>query len=677
MRDVISKKMFVMGMDAADPRFMKRMLKKGLMPNTQKFIDAGSCREDLVLLGGHPTVTPPMWTTLATGCYANVHGITDFYAKGTAIDTLKYGLDSRMCKAEPLWNVFAEQGAKTMVWHWPGCGWPPTSDSPNLAVVDGSSPGVVGLGVAGIEFEFFIGASEEIQNVTFIQSASGDAGTACYITGLDAEELDVYDGVGANFNDHSGNDLRNLIIDHKNDGTYGYMVNQKAHIAQTPIKPAKGWADAPEDAKELTVLLSKGLIRRPALVLKNEDGVYDKVAIYKSKKESQPIVVLPVGVVVSNIIDDCIVGDEHHTVNRSMKLMEMAPDGSRARIWVSGALDIDEIRHVCHPKSLYDELVAKFGYPPASANYGVHEADEVLGLMLEEWKVNSDWTANCLNYLMEEKGYDVVFSHYHMIDLVAHHVIQMMCDKGDNKYSEDVYIGFMEELYMELDRYIGKYLHLLDEGWTVFLVSDHGQVCSKNELLAYGDPNGVSVQMFEELGLTVLKRDENGNRLREIDWEKTVAVAQRGPYIYLNLKGRSDHGIIDPQDQYEVEEEIITKLYGYRSKKTGKRVISVALRNKDAIHFGLGGPDSGDIIAFAAEGYDFDHGDSISTTYGEQDTSVSPMFIAAGTGIKQGYTTERVIRQIDLAPTMAVLGGVRMPAQCEGAPVYQILENEF
>jgi len=678
LRKAISNKMFVLGMDAVDPRFMKRMIEKGLMPNTEKFIAQGSCREDLVLLGGHPTVTPPMWTTLATGCYANVHGITDFYAPGTQIDTIKYGLDSRLCKAELLWDVLTEQGKKTMVWHWPGCGWPPTSDNPNLAVIDGTSPGVVGLGVAAKEFEFFIGASEEIETATFIKSASGDAGTACYITGLDAKELDVdSDGLAECFNDHSGKDLRNIIINHDKDGTYGFMVKQKAHIAQSPIKPAKGWADAPEDAKEMVVLLSQGFIRRPALIMKNESGVYDRVAVYKSKKEQQPIVVLPVNVLVPGIIDDCVVGEEHYTVNRSMKLMEIAPDGSRLKMWVSGAMDIEEVRHVCHPKELYNELVDKFGYPPAPANYGVHEADEVLGLMLEEWKVSSDWTANCLNYFMTEKGYDMVFSHYHMVDQIAHHVIQMMCDKGDNKYDESVYINFMEQLYIELDRYIGKYLYLLDEGWTVFLVSDHGQVCSKHELLAYGDPNGISIQMMEELGLTTLKRDANGNRTREIDWEKTVAVNQRGPHIYLNLKSRSENGIIAPEEQYEVEEDVITKLYSYKSKKTGKRVISVALRNKDAVHFGLGGPDSGDIIAFAAEGYAFDHGDSISTTYGEHDTSVSPMFIAAGKGVKVGYTTERIIRQIDLTPTMAYLAGVRMPAQCEGAPVYQILEDEF
>lgn len=50
------------------------------------------------------------------------------------------------------------------------------------------------------------------------------------------------------------------------------------------------------------------------------------------------------------------------------------------------------------------------------------------------------------------------------------------------------------------------------------------------------------------------------------------------------------------------------------------------------------------------------------------------LFVAAG---KEGCKTNRVIKQIDVAPTLAVLGGVRMPRECEGAPVYQILTEEF
>ena len=46
------------------------------------------------------------------------------------------------------------------------------------------------------------------------------------------------------------------------------------------------------------------------------------------------------------------------------------------------------------------------------------------------------------------------------------------------------------------------------------------------------------------------------------------------------------------------------------------------------------------------EGYNFDHDDCLSTTWGENDTSVSPIFIAAGKGIKENFKTNRMIRQV-------------------------------
>ena len=67
----------------------------------------------------------------------------------------------------------------------------------------------------------------------------------------------------------------------------------------------------------------------------------------------------------------------------------------------------------------------------------------------------------------------------------------------------------------------------------------------------------------------------------------------------------------------------------------------------------------------------------MSTFYAFAGTSVSPIFMAAGPGIKENFITDRIIREVDVAPTVALLGGVRMPAQCEGAPVYQILSKEM
>ena len=157
MEKARANKILILGIDGMDPVLTKKYVEAGKMPNTKKIIERGAQREDLTMLGAHPTITPPMWTTLATGCYPMVHGITCFSRQSPDnLDEMLYNLDSRNCLAEPLWNVFAENGKKTLVFHWPGSSWPPTSDSPNLHVVDGTQPGVVNMGVAEVESELVI-----------------------------------------------------------------------------------------------------------------------------------------------------------------------------------------------------------------------------------------------------------------------------------------------------------------------------------------------------------------------------------------------------------------------------------------------------------------------------------------------------------------------------------------
>ena len=113
-RQARADKLLLLGVDGMDPRLTRKLVDEGKMPNLKKYIEVGSQRHDLAMLGGHPTVTSSMWTTLATGAYVNVHGITAYYRKGDDIDQTAYNLDARKCKAEQLWNVFAEAGKKPL-----------------------------------------------------------------------------------------------------------------------------------------------------------------------------------------------------------------------------------------------------------------------------------------------------------------------------------------------------------------------------------------------------------------------------------------------------------------------------------------------------------------------------------------------------------------------------------
>lgn len=120
MNNLLTKKLMVLGMDAMDPRLTRKFVDMDLMPNT-KMIENGACRQDIVLLGGQPTVTPPMWTTMSTGAYPITHGITCFFRQSADyLERTGYNLDSRNRTAEQFWNVATEAGMKTLVYHWHG-----------------------------------------------------------------------------------------------------------------------------------------------------------------------------------------------------------------------------------------------------------------------------------------------------------------------------------------------------------------------------------------------------------------------------------------------------------------------------------------------------------------------------------------------------------------------------
>ena len=673
----MNNKVLVLGVDGLDPRLTKKYMDKGVMPNFEKFQKRGSAREDLVMLGAMPTITPPMWTTLATGAYCETHGITDFWnPHPEKLDTLIYSFDSHNCKAEQLWNVTAEAGKKTLVYHWPGSSWPPSSDSPNLHVVDGTQPSNINIAVGTAEWGQWIEASESFVEEHIDEKEADESGAGCVITDLETEEdLDgSQNGLDMSLKQKT---LVNMVMS-EHEGECAGAFRSELYEAKTtlPIKSAKNWANAPEGAKEFAIPISNGMERRPVLIIPNEQGVFDKIAIYKSKKDAEPIVVLDtIDEVVSDIMDTVFKNGEHIEVARQAILLDVSEDGSHVEMWFGNAMEAhNDI--LFHPKSLLDQIREKAGEIRSVSMMIGNSAKCGHKIFTPLWESYSEWQANAMNALIEENGYEVVFSHLHNVDIAGHTFWEISKYRPHIKeYDETWMQAIMERFYVDTDRYLGRFMHLLDEGWDIIVTSDHGLLCADEEepAVPIGDPYGINIKVMQELGYTVMKKDEDGNDLREIDWSKTTAIAQRGIYIYLNIKGRDPEGIVDPADQYELERKIIDDLYNYRWN--GKRIVSLAVRRKEAAHFGLNSDRCGDIIYFNEEGFNRIHGDSISTYQGYADTSVSPIFMAAGPNIKEDYVTDRVIREVDVAPTVAVLTGVRMPAQCEGAPVYQIIED--
>lgn len=160
-------------------------------------------------------------------------------------------------------------------------------------------------------------------------------------------------------------------------------------------------------------------MRRPCLILKNTDGIYDKVAIYKSKKELQPIITLEKDVYTRDFIDDVNKDGNLKTASRCARVLELAEDGSRVRLWLGHATDMNNDL-VWHPKELHREIMANIGCVPLAAQCSGKVHENVEKLLLPSWDTYTQWQADCLTYLMDNDRYDVIFSHVHNVDALGH-----------------------------------------------------------------------------------------------------------------------------------------------------------------------------------------------------------------------------------------------------------------
>lgn len=691
----LTEKLLLLGVDGMDPRFTKRLLNEGKLPNVKKLIERGACREDLMMLGANPTITPPMWATLATGAYPMTHGIMDYCISGEEDKDITLGaFSSAFLKAEPIFNVTANAGKKTLCMHWPGGSFPPTVDN-NIYTIDGSSPGACCAWANQRDKDTVFIASTKAEKVSyrpmsvFTSDLEGDevlkytwhTTTASGVTPEAKERIEKYLEWYKNQINVEGYTIDyTYVVDSvyypEGKGIQWNLADFPIGGSISPVYPANGWEiDIPADAKEFVMIMGWGQVTRYALILKNDNGVYDKVAIYKDKKTEEPITVLE-NDVFTGVYDVMPSAKGEETVFRNMRLLKIAEDGSYVRIWGSCAISCDD-DSVWFPKSLFKEILEKFGPPQPTSQLSGNDADLILKCNNPQWALAAEWQSNVMHYMIEKYGIEVICSHMHNVDLQSHNYLKYMKNRPTSRYDENEVLKFADATYKVTDDYIGSFMHLLDEGWTILLFSDHALTCAEEDGTAMGESSGVCVEPFRGWGYTVMKVDENGKELPEVDMTKTKAIMTRSNSIYINVKGRDKYGIVAPEDKYELEEEIITNLYSLKHERTGKRMIALALHNKDAVLLGLGGPMGADIVFFIHESYVEDHGPGLSTAWGYNDTSLSPIFIAAGQGIKENFRTTRYIREVDLAPTAAVLLGVEIPAECEGAPAYQIFTENL
>ncbi|MCM8766687.1 MAG: alkaline phosphatase family protein [Candidatus Omnitrophica bacterium] len=559
----------------------------------------------------HPTITPPNWTTIVTGSWIGTHQIVCFnLLEPGQLEKTYAAFYKDDCKAEYIWEAAERIGKKTILLNYPST-WP-------NAVKNGIQVGGGGLAINEYRLR---GVMEWGIKVDI----SADL---CFTT----EELP-----------------QSYLIKIKNIEGWKNLPEEK-EFKEAEIKIEFRWSDYISKEKPWYILLI------------NSGNGYDKVGIYREKDGEKPITILKKGEWSEKIYTEIDTDKGRKRVVFKIKVVELSPDGENLKIYFTPLCSLSGFGF---PSGIEKEFENFNGLPVPCSFYTSNRLGWIdIETVSELIDLQNEYLGECAKYLLKNKEWDLFFMHAHCPDHFYHPFINEI--EKDKKVEEAE-----KKFYISLDNMLGEILKSIDEEKTLIIItSDHGAVPTQEEYRETGfDINKI----LEEKGLIVTEIDESTGK-KKIIWEKTKAVGKLSCYVYINLKSKYSHGIVEDREYEEIQNQIINALYDYTDPKTGKKPVAFALKKQDARIIGLYGDRVGDVVYGLYPETPGEHGRQITTgEYGIG--SMKGLFIAKGPNIKRGAIIERTIWLTDIVPTICYLLDLPVPKDCEGAVLYQIFQD--
>mgnify|MGYP000023920404 CR=1 FL=1 len=670
--ETAKRRVMLIGLDGADPCVLERLIKAGRLPNIEKAVKMGTTTEDYSMLGTLPTVTPPSWSTLATGAYPRTHGVTCYtnHTWGKRLDKVEANWDSRRVEAELIWETFSEQGRRSIMMNY--CqAWPPRSLDDKGIYIDGT--GTIPFMRCNAEPQKLVSLKEGDFELTFIPHAMKKGNADCVVTGEQFEEM-----MSQSEEEDDPNGFQRKV-EYFPEVVFrdGYTPEEKENAADriiSALKEPENWDfELPQGAKVAPVIMNDGTLRRYFVLTASDGEHYDTITVYKNKRDAVPMGSVQGENWSAPIYDQYLKNDQEIKVAYSIRPLSIAADGSECELYISNTVNMSDLDYFWPQEvgqKLYDEIGPMFGF----AKYGRYKEPIGRQLLLESFEQTLDWQMKASAYLFNMyPDWGLFYTHLHGIDLYNHWYINSSLEGSSDVWADN--LESIYKMYEANDKFVGFALDQLDGNTSIVIVSDHGAVPHTvgDENPGISNIEGISYGVMEALGYTKVIPGQDGEYAK-IDWEHTIAVSQRSSYVYLNLKGREPHGIVEPEDYDQVVQQIISDLYNFRDPKNGQRVVAFCLTRDEMELVGMGGEHCGDILVQLVPTYNMEHAASPSPAKNEG-FSLGLVFILAGSGIKQGHVLRRKVRSVDVVPTLCQLAGVRPSSNVEGGVIWQALEG--
>jgi predicted AlkP superfamily phosphohydrolase/phosphomutase len=388
---------------------------------------------------------------------------------------------------------------------------------------------------------------------------------------------------------------------------------------------------------------------------------------------------------------------------------------------VSGWLTPYAATDYIHPPELAAELEREIG------NYRIYPTETFNESRKESFIQASydllDMRTRTALYLAKNKPWDVFMTVFFDTDRVLHQLWHYLDPGHVWRTDSDDKEWLVRDYFHRLDQSLAQILENADEETLVFILSDHGMgrasnfIVLNNWLLSNGllhlkrDPWTLFKELMFRSGFTLRNIHQIADRLGfaqqaeyvagyfvdhllkmvflsflDVDWSRSKAYSfgRHLGSIYINLKGREPHGIVEPGAEYEsVRDEIEEMAHGFCDPRTGRPLIGQILRREE-IYSGPYQDRAPDLILRPKEESDiffgladFGHRDMVSQVYRYSGMHRDyGMLIVNGPGVRAGGEIRGAVIQ-DIAPTVMHSMGLPVPADMDGRVLAELFTEDY
>ncbi len=610
-----AKRVIIVGLDGMDPEVTREMLEAGKLPNFKRIAEAGSFGE---LATTCPAISPVAWSTFSTGVDPSKHGIFDFLAP----DRQRYGLrlsstdvraPRRMLRLGPydipLTKPSIRAMRKAVTW------W-------NVLARHGVRSHIIRVPIT-YPPEKFDGA---MLSAMCAPDLLGTQGSFTYFTSEAEDEQRI------------GGRVIRVTVE-------GDQVDAELPGPPHPLR---------RDQRILKLPLRFRLQRR-------EGCCVMEVGRKKIKLEPERY---------SDWVDLRFGGGPGMGVHGIARFRLASLDPFKLYITpinIDPARPVQPVSHPFYFSVFLAKLMGQFStLGLAEDTWALNEGVLDEKGFLEQVDLFQQERERMLFELLDRTKKGVLSVVFDATDRIQH---MFMADHGKEGHPN---AGAVEEVYLEMDRMLGRLLERVDvrDGRNMVMVlSDHGFAPFER---------GINLNTWlQEKGYLKLEegREDMGEYLQGVDWDRTKAYALGLSGLYLNVKGREARGVIDPKDAPALRAQIKEELEGMEDGERGGACAIPRVFDAHRLYKGPFMDDAPDLIVGYARGYraSWDTARGMggpeviedNTRHWTGDHCMDPDLVP---GVL--FTSQRVqthgARMIDIAPTVLDLMGVAKPPNMTG-----------